>query len=335
MKMTYGNAIYHALYDELENDSNVVLFGEDIQKNVYGYTKGLVDIYGTERVINIPLSEASVMGMACGAAMCGIRPVLDLTLPNFLYITMDQIANIAAKTHYMYDGQFKLPLTVFCSSMCGSSNAAQHSDRLHAMCMNIPGLKVICPATPQDMYSMLREAIQDDNPVICFADRSIFWQEEDVDTQIGKRIGHANIVEEGTDITIVTISSCLQLVKDILPKVHEVGINADVIDIRSVNPLDFATINKSVHKTGRLLICDTANKTGSVASEIASLTAQYALDSLSEPIQIVACENIPIPFAKNLEQQIMVTKDKILDKILNNFNCRNKYVAEKGINSHM
>lgn len=322
MKLTYGNATRQALYDELDATPSVVLFGEDVQHNLYGYTNGLVDKYGTDRIIDIPLSEAGAMGVVCGAALCGLRPVLDLTVSNFLYVAMDQIASIAAKTHYMYNGRYSLPLTVFCSSMCGTGNAAQHSDRLHSLFMCIPGLKIICPASPQDMYSMLREAIQDNNPVLCFADRSLFWKEEEVNTEPTKTIGHANVVKEGKDLTIVTVSGCLQMVKDISPDLERKGISAEIIDIRSVVPLDFDTIKNSVKKTGRVIICDTANRTGSTASEIASLLAQYAFNLLKEPIQIAACEDVPVPFAKVLEKEIIVTKEKILNKIITSFSFK-------------
>lgn len=315
MKLTYGDAIRQALYDELEADKSVILFGEDDQKNLYGYTEGLAKKFGTRRVIDIPLSEASVVGLVCGAAMCGLRPVLDLTSPNFLYITMDQLANIAAKTCYMYNGAYSLPMTVFCSSMSGSGNAAQHSDRLHALFMGIPGLKVICPASSQDMYAMLREAIRDDNPVLCFADRSLFWRKGEVSTVSEQLIGQANMICEGTDLTIVTVSGCLQMVRDILPELLGQGISPEVIDIRSIVPLDFETIRHSVEKTGKVVLCDTANRSGSVASEIAARLSQYALSALKAPVRIVACEDVPLPFARVLETEILVTKEKILHEI--------------------
>lgn len=319
MIMTYGESMQQALYDALNEDPNVVLFGEDVRSNLYGYTDGLLDAFGEERVVNIPLSEAGVMGVVCGAAMCGLRPILDLTLPNFLYVAMDQIASIAAKTCYMYNGEYSLPLTIFCSSMCGSGNAAQHSDRLHGMFMSIPGLKIICPASPQDMYSLLREAIQDNNPVLCFADRSLFWQSDEVTRDISHIIGKANVVVEGSDLTLVTVSACLSMTMDILPELNERGISTEIIDIRSVNPLDFDTIKKSAEKTGRVMICDTANKAGSAANEISSFLAQNAFYALKAPIQIVAGENIPVPFSKMLEKEVLVSKEKILDRILTSY----------------
>lgn len=319
MRLTYGKAMEKALYDMLEKNSDVVLFGEDIEHNLYGYTQGFVEKFGNKRVMDIPLSEAAAMGTVCGSAMCGLRPVIDLTVPNFLFVAMDQIASIAAKTHYMYNGEYKLPLTIITSSLCGSGSAAQHSDRLHSLFSTIAGLKIITPATAQDMYSMLCEAISDDNPVMCFADRALFWREEDVSFEPVKSIGKCKIVKEGNDFTIVTISSCLKMVEDILPEIEKLNKNPEIIDVRSIVPLDFETIKKSVQKTGRVLICDTANKTSSSASEIASLLAQYAFEYLKAPIQIVANENIPIPFARNLEQEIIVTKDKILNNIKENF----------------
>lgn len=315
MKLTYGKALQQALYDELDADNNVVLFGEDIRYNLYGYTDGFVDKFGEKRVIDLPLSEAGAMGTVAGSAMCGLKPVIDLTVPNFLYVAMDQISSIIAKTHYMYNGAYNLPLTILTSSLCGSGSAAQHSDRLHSTFSTIAGLKIITPATPQDMYSMMREAIQDDNPVMCFADRKLFWREEEVSFEPLKLIGKSNVVKKGTDITIVTVSGCLYMVKDILEEIEKLNINPEIIDIRSVVPLDFETIKQSVQKTGRVLICDTANKTSSTASEIAALLSEYAFDALKAPISIVANENIPVPFEKTLEQEIIVTKEKILDKI--------------------
>lgn len=315
MRLTYGMALRQALHDSLKSDPSTFLFGEDIQKNVYGYTGGLAEEFGEERVRNIPLSEAGAVGIACGAAMCGLRPILDLTIPNFLYVAMDQIANMAAKVHYMSNGAYSLPLTVLCTAMSGSGNAAQHSDRVHALFQNIHGLKIICPATPQDMYSMMREGIEDNSPVLCLADRFLFWTEEEVVLETGNSIGRSRQVTVGKDVTVVTVSSCLQMVKEILPDIEKAGIQAEVIDIRSVVPLDMEPILDSVKKTGRVVICDTAGRTGSAASEIAARLAQDAFYDLRAPIQIAAGEDSPVPFTKLLEEEVLVTKEKILQKI--------------------
>ena len=316
MEITYGEAIREALDKELENDGSVVLFGQDIQHNVYGYTGDLMNKYGSKRIINTPLSESAVVGTATGAAMCGLKTVVDLTVGNFLYVAMDQIASIAAKNAYMYNGQFKLPLTIMCSTLYNTSSAAQHSDRPHPMVMNVPGLKVVSPARPQDAYSLLRAAINDNNPVIYFSDRSLFYTKEDVDLNFNVEIGMASILTVGKDITIVTISGCTQLALNLQPELKSIDISAEIIDVRSLVPLDIETIKRSVRKTGRVIIVDTANKTCSAASEISSLLAEEVFCDLKAPIGIVAYDDVPVPFAKNLEMQIMPTEEKIFQKIL-------------------
>ena len=288
MKITYGEAIREALFQELENDQSVVLFGEDIQHNLYGYTGNLLNIFGGKRIINMPLSEAANVGLAIGAAMCGLKTIIDLTNSNFLFVAMDQIVNMAAKTNYMYNGQFKLPLTIMCASFYNSTSAAQHSDRPHSIFMNVPGLKVVAPACPQDAYSLLRSAIVDKNPVIYFADRTLFHAKADLDTNCKIEIGQAAVLSEGSDITIVTISGCTKMALDILPDLKNKNISAEIIDVRSLVPLDKNTIKKSVQKTGRVVIADTSNKTCSAASEISSILAEdlFANNQINNPYKI-------------------------------------------------
>lgn len=318
-EITYGEAINYALRDELASDNSVVLFGEDIVHNLYGYTDGLFDRFGGERVRNIPLSEAGVVGLASGAAMCGLRPIIDLTVPNFLFVAMDQIVSIASKSIYMSNGQYNLPITVMTSSLAGSGSAAQHSDRLHSLFSGISGLKVISPATPQDMYSMLREAVRDNSPVLCFADRKLTWTRENVDFDLKVPIGKCRVVKEGSDLTIISVSACLKMINESLSEIEKTGISAEIIDVRSIAPLDFKTIKQSVEKTGRVLICDTSNKSGSIADEIASLISQNCLNALKQPVEIVAAENIPVPFVKVLEDEILVSADKIMNRIKEKF----------------
>jgi len=317
MELTYGEAIREALYKELENNQSVVLFGEDIRHNLYGYTDNLFNRFGGKRIINTPLSEAAVVGTAIGAAMCGLTPIVDLTVTNFLYVAMDQIVNMAAKINYMYNGQFKLPLTIMVSALYNSSSAAQHSDRPHPAFMNTPGLKLVAPSCPQDAYSLLRSAIADENPVIYFSDRSLFYTKENVDENSNIKIGQASLLTEGKDITIVTISGCTQMALDLLPELNNNNIYAEIIDVRSLVPLDINTIKKSVSKTGRVVIADTANKSCSAASEISSILAEDLFSALKAPIGIVAYDNVPVPFAKKLETKIMPTKEKIFQKVIN------------------
>jgi acetoin:2,6-dichlorophenolindophenol oxidoreductase subunit beta len=320
MNLTYGEAIREALFAELEKNQDVVMFGQDIQDNLYGYTRDLAEIFGKDRIINTPLSEAAVVGTAIGAAMCGIRTVIDLTISPFLYVAMDQIVSLASKTTYMYDGQFKLPITIMCSSMYNGSNSAQHSDRPHPIFMNTPGLKVIAPATPQDAYSLHRAAIADDNPVICFTDRSIFYNKEEVDLGLEIKLGDANIINKGTDVSIITISGTLPSALAAMEELNKDNISAEIIDVRSLVPLDKKSILDSVKKTGRVVIVDTANKTCSAASEISSIIAEHAFCSLNAPIGIVSYDDVPIPFAKELEVLLMPTKEKILAKARHAYN---------------
>ena len=316
MRMTYGKAIREALYKELESDDSLILFGEDIQHNLYGYTDNLANIFGDKRIINVPLSEAGVVGTAIGAAMCGLKTIVDLTVANFLYVAMDQIVNMAAKINYMYNGQFELPLTIMCSEFYNCGIAAQHSDRPHSIFMNVPGLKVVAPSCPQDAYSLLRTAIVDENPVIYFTDRTLFYAEADVDVNCEIEMGQAAVLKEGRDITIVAISGCTQMALDLLPELNNNNISVEIIDVRSLVPLDINTIKKSVRKTGRVVIADTANKSCSAASEISSILAEDLFSALKAPIGIVAYDNVPVPFAKNLELQIMPTKEKIFQKVI-------------------
>lgn len=315
MNLTYGEAVREALFAELEKNKDVVMFGQDIQHNLYGYTKDLVNIFGEDRIRNTPLSEAAVVGAAIGAAMCGIRTIVDLTVSNFLYVAMDQIVSMAAKTIYMYNGQFKLPITIMCSSMYNASNGSQHSDRSHPMLMNVPGLKIIAPATPQDAYSLLRSSIQDDSPVICFTDRSLFYNKQDIDLDLEVKLGNANIINSGNDVTIIAISGMVSTVLLAVEDLKAENIFVDIIDVRTLVPLDKKAILESVNKTGRVVIVDTAHKTCSAASEISSIIAEEAFGSLKAPIGIVAYEDVPIPFAKELETVLMPSKEKVLHKV--------------------
>jgi len=317
MKITYGGAIREALFKELENDQSVVLFGEDIQHNLYGYTDNLVNIFGKKRIINMPLSESAVVGSAIGAAMCGLKTIVDLTVSNFLFVAMDQIVNMAAKINYMNNGQFELPVTIMCSEFYNCGNAAQHSDRSHSIFMNVPGLKIVAPTCPQDAYSLLRTAIVDKNPVLYFTDRTLFYNEADVDLNCKIEMGQAAVLTEGRDITIVAISGCTQMALDLLPELNNNNISTEIIDVRSLVPLDMNTIKKSVRKTGRVVIADTANKSCSAASEISSILAEDLFSALKAPIGIVACDDVPVPYARNLELQIMPSKEKIYQKVIN------------------
>lgn len=313
--LTCGEAIREALYDELSHDDSLVLMGEDIRYNLYAYTEGLWKTFGDDRVIDVPLSEAAVVGTAIGAAMRGCRVVVDLTISNFLYVAMDQIVSMAAKMTYQNNGHFSVPITIMVSSAYGASAGAQHSDRPHPMFMNVPGLKVVAPVGAQKIYSTLRAAIQDNNPVLCFLDKSEFYQSSVVDKKINYQIGKANIVRHGEHITLIGIQGCVNKMRQIADKLEKDGINSELIDVNSLVPLDTETIYQSVRKTGRVVIADTANRTCCAAEHIASLIVENCFEYLKKPIKIVANEDVPLPFAKELEDELVVSEEKIMKAI--------------------
>lgn len=308
--MRYHEAICKAIADEMTADPSVLMFGEDIRNNLYNYTDKLLETFGENRVIDIPLAEAGVVGAAAGMAMCGMRPIVDLTISNFLYVAMDQITNMIAKMQYMYNGNYQVPVTLMCSNMYRGGNACQHSDRNHGLFMHFPGLKVICPATPNSMYWMLRAAIRDNNPVMCFSDRTCFFMEGEIEPHF--EAGKNSVYSYGSDVTIVTISGAYKMVMDSLSQLQENGIFPEIVSVESLYPLDMDTIMESLEKTGRLVICDTDNRTGSAASEIAARISQSGLAYLKREICIIAADDYPIPFAKHLEEQIVLTKEKIV-----------------------
>lgn len=312
--MRYHEAICKAIADEMAEDSSILMFGEDIRSNLYNYTDKLLETFGEERIVDIPLAEAGVVGAAAGMAMCGLRPIVDLTISNFLYVAMDQIANMIAKMQYMYNGNYQVPVTLMCSNMYRGGNACQHSDRNHGLFMHFPGLKVICPATPNSMYWMLREAIRDNNPVICFSDRTCFSMEGKIEPKFDA--GKNAVFSYGYDVTIVAISGAYRMVTDSLEQLRENGITPEIVVVESLCPLDMVTIIDSLKRTGKLIICDTDNRTGSAASEIAARVVQNGFEYLKKEICIIAAEDFPVPFEKHLEEQIVLTKDKIASGVI-------------------
>lgn len=312
--MRYHEAICKAIADEMAEDPSILMFGEDIRNDLYNYTDKLLEAFGEDRIIDIPLAEAGVVGAAAGMAMCGLRPIVDLTISNFLYVAMDQIANMVAKMQYMYNGNYQVPITLMCSNMYRGGNASQHSDRNHGLFMHIPGLKVICPATPNSMYWLLREAIQDNNPVLCFSDRTCFSMEEEMQSKV--QWGRNSVFSYGYDVTIVAISGAYRMVMDSLEQLREKGIAPEIVVVESLCPLDMDTIIDSLKRTGKLIICDTGSHTGSAASEIAARVSQSGFVYLKKEICIIAAEDFPVPFEKHLEEQIVLTKDKIVAGVI-------------------
>jgi acetoin:2,6-dichlorophenolindophenol oxidoreductase subunit beta len=311
--VTYLQAINEALLEEMERDERVFLMGEDVGWNLLGATGGLLQKFGRERVRNTPISEAGFVGAAAGAAMVGMRPVVDMLIAPFVYVAFDQFVSIIAKSTYLYGGQASLPVTVRAPMLYGAGNAAQHSDRPYPAFMTIPGLKLIAPATPYDAKGMLKAAIRDDDPVIVFEDASL-WNldgelpEEDYEVALGE----AAVRREGTDLTIVALAGAVPQAIEAASRLESEHVSAEVIDLRSIVPMDRGTILGSVEKTGRLVVADPAHEMGSVASEISAVVAQEGFWSLQAPIVRVTTPHTHIPFSAELERPLYPNPDKIV-----------------------
>ena len=311
--VSYIQAVTEAMTEEMERDESVFIMGEDVAWNMMGDCTGLVEKFGTERVRNTPISEAGFVGAGAGAAMVGMRPIVHMLIAPFMYVAFDQIVSIIAKSTYTYGGQARLPITLRAPMMYGVSNAAQHSDRPYATLMTIPGLKLIAPATPHDAKGMLKAAIRDDNPVITFEDRSLWGQSSEVpDGELIVPLGQAAVRREGTDVTVVTVAGAITLGLAAAEQLASEGVSAEVIDLRSIVPMDTDTILESVAKTGRLLIADPAHEMGSVASEISAVVAQHGFWSLQAPIARVTAPHTHMPFNADLEKVLLPNTDKIV-----------------------
>lgn len=311
-KVSYLQAINEALIEEMERDERVFVMGEDVGWNLMGATGGLSEKFGKERVRNTPISEAGFVGAAAGAAMVGMRPVVDMLIAPFVYVAFDQFVSIIAKSTYLYGGQARLPLTVRAPMLYGSGNAAQHSDRPYATFMSIPGLKLIAPATPYDAKGMLKAAIRDDDPVICFEDGTVRSLRSEVpEDDLVVPLGQADIKRSGTDVTIVAVAGAVRHALDAAEQLAADSVSAEVVDLRSIVPMDRATILESVARTGRLVVADPAHEMGSVASEVAAVVAQEGFDTLRGPILRVTTPHTHIPFSAALEKPLYPNAEKI------------------------
>ena len=314
--VNYLQAVTEAITEEMERDDNVFIMGEDVAWNILGDCTGLVEKFGIERVRNTPISEAGFVGAGAGAAMVGMRPIVHMLIAPFMYVAFDQIVSIIAKSTYTYGGQARLPITLRAPMMYGTSNAAQHSDRPYATLMTIPGLKLIAPATPHDAKGMLKAAIRDDDPVITFEDARMWGQRSEVpEDELIVPLGQAAVRREGTDVTVVTVAGAMLHGLAAAEQLASEGVSAEVIDLRSIVPMDTKTILESVAKTGRLLNADPAHEMGSVASEISAVVAQHGFWNLQAPIARVTAPHCHMPFNADLEKLLLPNADKIVTEV--------------------
>ena len=304
-------ALNEAMRDEMRRDERVFIMGEDIQSGVYGASAGLAAEFGTDRVRDCPLSENAFMGAAVGAAAVGMRPIVESAF-CFMWVAMDSLISQAAKMRYMFGGQVNLPIVYRASLYYGGSMAAHHSDRSYPIFMHIPGFKVVFPSNAYDGKGLMKTAIQEDDPVLFCEDRTILGSRSYVpEEEYTIPLGQADIKREGSDVTIVAIGGMVPLALEAAEKLAQDGISAEVLDPRSLVPLDKKAILDSVAKTGRLVTVDMAHKTCSAASEIAALVAMEGFWSLQAPIQRLGTANVHIPFSPALEPLCYPTADTI------------------------
>jgi pyruvate/2-oxoglutarate/acetoin dehydrogenase E1 component len=314
-EITYLEAIRHALRGELQRDPDVVIFGEGIGRygGVYGQTKGLFAEFGPTRLIDTPISEAGWVGMGLGAAITGVRPVLDIMYVDFCLVAFDQIANHVANVHYMSGGQFTAPIVICASMGAIRSSGVQHSQILAPMFMHIPGLKVIVPATPRDLVGLLRSAIRGQNPVIVLQHKALYTTKGDVsDGDFVVSLGVADIKRVGTDVTVVATAHMVVLALDAAQQLAAEGLSVEVVDPRTLVPLDTHTILESVRKTGRLVVVDESHLTCGVGAEIATVVLEHAFPQLRAPIKRIQTLDVPIAFSPPLEGFLLPNVEKIV-----------------------
>ncbi|SDQ16105.1 alpha-ketoacid dehydrogenase subunit beta [Virgibacillus salinus] len=305
-EITYSEAVREAMEQEMRKNDDVFILGEDIgvYGGAFGVTRGMIEEFGPERVRNTPISESGISGAAVGSALTGMRPILELQFSDFITIAMDQMVNQAAKMRYMYGGKATVPMVLRTPSGSGTGAAAQHSQSLEAWVAHVPGLKVVQPSTAYDAKGLLKAAMDDDNPVVFYEHKVLYKTKSDVpEDQYSIPLGKADVKREGTDVTIVATAVMVHRALEAAEELEKEGISVEVVDPRTIVPLDEETIVQSVSKTGRVVVVHEAVKRGGVGGEIASMIAESdAFDYLDAPIQRLGALPVPVPYNPDLEK---------------------------------
>ena len=316
-ELTFGEAVKEAIAEEMRRDSRVFLLGEDVAEagTPFKVLSGLVEEFGTQRIVDTPIAEAGFAGLAVGAAMTGLRPIVDIMFGDFITLTMDQMVNQAAKIHYMSGGKWKVPLVMRTTLGATRRSAAQHSQSLHAWFSHIPGLKVVVPSTPYDAKGLMKTAIRDDNPVVIFEDKVMYGKLRGPVPAEEYTIpfGVADIKREGTDITLVATSSMVQVALGAAQMLQEIGISAEVVDPRTMWPLDEKTLIDSATKTSHVIVIDEGYGRYGVAAEIAAVIAEGAFYDLEAPVKRVGAMHVPIPFSPPLEDATVPSEKSVFE----------------------
>ncbi|MBT2259022.1 alpha-ketoacid dehydrogenase subunit beta [Priestia megaterium] len=329
-KLSMSEAINEAMKLAMRKDENVILLGEDVAGGaeidhlqddeawggVLGVTKGLVQEFGRERILDTPISEAAYIGAAMGAAATGLRPVAELMFNDFIGCCLDQVLNQGAKFRYMFGGKADVPVTIRTTHGAGFRAAAQHSQSLYALFTSIPGIKVVVPSNPYDAKGLLLAAIEDNDPVIFFEDKTLYNMKGEVpEGYYTIPLGKADVKREGTDLTIVAIGKQVNTALTAADQLSHKGIDVEVVDPRSLSPFDEETILSSVEKTNRLIVIDEANPRCSIATDIAALVADKGFDMLDAPIKRITAPHTPVPFSPPLEDIYLPTPQKVIEVV--------------------
>ncbi len=313
----FGDAIREAIAEEMRRDPTIVLMGEDVAEagTTFKVLKGLVEEFGPGRIIDTPISEAGFTGIGVGAAMTGMRPIIDVMFGDFLTLIMDQLVNQAAKIHYMSGGKWKVPMVIRATMGATRRSAAQHSQSLHAWPSHVPGLKVVVPSTPYDAKGLFKASIRDDNPVVFFEDKISYTKVKGLvplDDYVIP-LGVADVKREGTDLSFVATSSMVQVALGAATMLEEVGISAEVVDPRTMWPLDEETLINSVKKTSRCIVMDEGYGRYSVAAELAAVIQEGAFYDLDGPVRRLCAMHVPIPFSPALEDVTVPTEKQAFE----------------------
>jgi acetoin:2,6-dichlorophenolindophenol oxidoreductase subunit beta len=315
-ELTFAQAIREALAEEMRRDSTVCIMGEDVAEagTPFKVLSGLLEEFGKERVLDTPISEAGFTGMAVGAAMTGLRPVVDIMFGDFVTLTMDQMVNQAAKVHYMSGGKWKVPMVMRTTMGATRRSAAQHSQSLHAWFCHVPGLKVVLPSTPYDAKGLMKAAIRDENPVVFFEDKMMYKMKGSVpEGDYTVPLGVADVKRTGEDISLIATSSMVQVALGAATMLEEIGISAEVVDPRTMWPLDEKTLIESAKKTSRAIILDEGYERYGVTAELASVIATGAFYDLDAPVKRMGAMHVPIPFSPPLEDVTVPTEQTVFE----------------------
>jgi pyruvate/2-oxoglutarate/acetoin dehydrogenase E1 component len=315
-ELSFAQAIREALGEEMRRDRTVCIMGEDVAEagTPFKVLSGLLEEFGKDRVIDTPISEAGFTGLAVGAAMTGMRPVVDIMFGDFITLTMDQMVNQAAKVHYMSGGKWKVPMVMRTTMGATRRSAAQHSQSLHAWYCHVPGLKVVLPSTPYDAKGLLKAAIRDQNPVVFFEDKMMYKLRGLVPSdEYTVPLGVADVKRAGADITLIATSSMVQVALGAATLLEEIGISAEVIDPRTLWPLDEKTLVDSAKKTSRAIILDEGYERYGVTAELASVIATGAFYDLDAPVKRMGARHVPIPFSPPLEDVTVPTEQTVFE----------------------